>query len=62
MIREVDEKAFPTTPKNAFFELELKNPVPLPPRGTAREQTAPEKTDTKKTWSTAAFPALCRST
>ena len=47
----------PPQQKMLFFELELKNPVPLLPRGTAREQTTPEKTDAKKTGSTSAFPA-----
>jgi len=56
MVREVDEKAFPTTQKKSLSELELKNPVALLPGGTAREQTAPDKTDTKTTGSTSAFP------
>lgn len=42
-----------------FFELELKNPFPLLPEGTVREQTAREKTDMKK--STSAFPASSTS-
>lgn len=50
-------ESIPHHSKKCFVEPELKNPVPLLLRGTARERTAPEKTDTKKTGSTSAFPA-----